>query len=163
MIKKVSFILLMCVGFFTQGVMAEVSTEPDWRNTGHPSEQMKQLIKVIPSASNIMIEMGERLKNLYWAAKLEKWEFAAYQAEEMEELIRVLQISRPARAASAQVFLNTMFPAIHNTIAEHNWVRFQKGFDDLRKACMTCHVTNDHAFVILPIPKSASSPVLNLE
>ena len=60
----------------------------DWRKEGTPEEQQANLVKLVPGASHWMIEMGERYKNLYWAARQEKWAFAAYQAEEIEKLVR---------------------------------------------------------------------------
>jgi len=120
------------------------------------------MTKVIPSVSNIMIQMGERYKNLYWAAKMGKWEFANYQVEEMQELIKTLQITRPKRADTASEFLQAVIPAMPKAIESKQWTEFETGFELLRQQCMTCHAKNDHAFITLPIPKSANSPVLNM-
>ncbi|MBL1275949.1 MAG: hypothetical protein COB30_007665 [Ectothiorhodospiraceae bacterium] len=124
---------------------------------------MEQLAKVMPGASVIMLQMGERYKNLYWAGKLGKWEFAAYQTEEMEDLIHTLKITRPARAETADEFLKAVYPMISEAAASRDWPRFEKAFDELRGQCMSCHAKNDHSFVTLPIPKSANSPVLNMK
>ena len=134
----------------------------DWRKNATTEEKVQQMIKVIPSASNIMIQMGERYKNLYWAAKMGKWEFANYQVEEMQELINTLQITRPKRAKTASEFLQAVFPAIPKSLESKQWTEFEAGFELLRQQCMQCHIKNDHAFITLPIPKSANSPVLNM-
>ena len=134
----------------------------DWRKNATTEEKVQQMVKVIPSASNIMIQMGERYKNLYWAAKMGKWEFANYQVEEMQELIHTLQITRPKRAKTASEFLQAVFPTLPKALESKQWKEFEAGFDLLRQQCMECHVKNDHAFITLPIPKSANSPVLNM-
>lgn len=126
-------------------------------------QKLDQLLAVMPSASVIMLQMGERYKNLYWAAKLGQWEFAEYQTEEMEELINTLKITRPARAKTADEFLQAVFPMISEAAASRNGPRFEQAFSEMRKQCMACHAKNDHAFVTLPIPKSANSPVLGMK
>lgn len=137
---------------------------PDWRNTASDEEKMAKIIKALPGASTLMLQMGSRYQNLYWAAKQGKWEFAEYQLEEMEDLVKTLQITRPARAATAQTFLDTMYPRILEATAAKDWNTFQRAFTELHNACMQCHTDNDHSFVVIPYePKWAPSPVLNLE
>jgi hypothetical protein len=128
-----------------------------------PTTTLEQLAKVMPGASVIMLQMGERYKNLYWAAKQGKWEFAEYQTEEMEDLLQTLKITRPARAKTADEFLHAVFPMISKAAASRDWQRFEHAFESMRHQCMACHEKNDHAFVTLPIPKSANSPVLGME
>jgi hypothetical protein len=108
--------------------------------------------------------MGERYKNLYWAARQQKWEFAAYQAEEIEKLVETLMLARPGRAASARIFLDSVYPFLDEAIAEREWASFEPAFRKLNVECMACHVREEHAFVqIPPEPATASSPVLNLK
>ncbi len=156
--KKITMILLMC---FTAIVNAE-ETGDDWRTNASNKQKLQNLIAVMPGASVIMLQMGERYKNLYWAAKQNKWEFAQYQVEEMEDLINSLIITRPARAATAKDFKTAVFEILPKAIESQNWQNFEKTFETLRGQCMACHAKNDHAFITLPIPKSANSPVLNM-
>jgi hypothetical protein len=136
----------------------------DWREEAPAEEQLANVVKLVPGAAHWMIEMGERYQNLYWAARQEKWEFAAYQAEEIEKLVETLMLARPGRAASAGIFLGEVFPALHEVIAAKQWGSFETAFRKLNAACMACHVREDHAFVqIPPEPATASSPVLNLK
>ena len=138
--------------------------EEDWRKTAPDGEKIDKLVKVMPGASNLMLQMGDRYRNLYWAAQQKKWEFAAYQAEEMEDLIETLQITRPKRAVTARDFQNKVYPKIIKAAESGKWKVFESAFNDLRQACLECHAMNDHAFITLPpVPKSATSPVLNME
>lgn len=114
-------------------------------------------------ASELMLQMGERYKNLYWAAKLGQWDFARYQAEEMQELIEKLIRAEPEREKSARVFLEKVYPALPDAIRTRDWEQFASAFDRMRVECEACHRKNAHAYIKLPIPKSATSPVLNLD
>ena len=134
----------------------------DWRTRAKTADKVENLVKTIPGAADIMIVVGERYKNLYWAAKQGKWEFAEYQTEELEELIEKLQITRPKRAETAGEFLRAVFPGIRQAAASRKWSRFEPAFEHLRQQCMACHAKNDHGFITLAIPKRASSPVLNM-
>lgn len=145
-------------------MVSAVSAGDDWREKATAEEQLANVVKLVPGAAHWMIEMGERYKNLYWAARQEKWEFAAYQAEEIEKLVETMMLARPGRAASARRFLEDVFPALHEVIATRQWNSFEPAFRQLNAACMACHVREDHAFVqIPPEPATASSPVLNLK
>lgn len=134
----------------------------DWRKTGSDQEKIDNLVKVVPGASNLMLQMGERYRNLYWAGKQGKWQFVEYQIEEMQDLVETLMITRPKRAATAKEFLDTGFGKFPTAIADKDWKQFSAAFTHLRKSCMTCHGQNDHAFITLPAtPRKGNSPVLD--
>lgn len=145
--------------------VADDHKQKDWRKDGSDAEKLENVIKATPSASRIMIEMGERYQNLYWAGKQGKWEFAEYQVEEMEALVKLLQLTRPSRAATAQDFLEAdAFEQLEEALEKKEWGAFYKAFDHMRAQCMICHARNDHAFITLPEhPATATSPVLNLK
>jgi len=142
---------------------ATASAQEDWRKTAPVEKKIQNLVEVMPGAATLMIEMGFRYQNLYWAAKQGKWEFAQYQAEEMEGLVKTLMITRPKRAKTAEAFLKTGFAALEPALKARDLTRFEAGFEKMRQACMTCHQQNEHAFVTLPLPKRAYSPVLNMD
>ncbi|MCG8068789.1 MAG: hypothetical protein JAY84_13085 [Candidatus Thiodiazotropha taylori] len=155
-VMKTSIIVLLLL-------VPVVTSQADWREQSSPSDQLANLVELVPGTSHWMFEIGERYKNLYWAAKQGRWEFAQYQVEEIEKLIKVVQLARPKRAETAQEFLETGVPIINDGVASKKWDLFKPAFAKLNQACMTCHGKNDHAFITLPVePASASSPVLNL-
>ncbi len=150
-------------GLCTLPFVATALAEEDWRKSAPVEKKLAKLVEVMPGAANLMIEMGFRYQNLYWAAKQGKWAFAEYQAEEMESLVKTLMITRPKRAKTADVFLKTGFKDVEAALKARDPVRFEASFEKMRQACMTCHQQNEHAFVTLPLPKRAFSPVLNME
>lgn len=138
------------------------STDNDWRKTGSDKEKLNHVVTVIPSTADIMFQMGERYRNLYWAGKQGKWEFAQYQMEEMQSLIKELILTRPNRAATAQAFLLDAFKEFENAIAQKDWLEFQGAFALMRERCMTCHRQNEHAFIVLnKKPPKGNSPALD--
>ncbi len=155
--KKTSLFFILFLLFLNQTVSAS-----DWRHKADSSNKLNNLIQVMPGASVIMLQMGERYRNLYWAAKQGKWKFAEYQIEEMQDLIQMLMITRPKRAKTATKFMQTAFTLFPAALKEKNWQQFSAAFENMQKQCMICHVANDHAFIVLPEqPRMGSSPVLN--
>ncbi len=114
-------------------------------------------------ASELMLQMGDRYKNLYWAAKLGQWDFARYQSEEIEELIEKLIQAEPKREKSARAFLEHVYPRLPDAIRSHDWEKFASAFEHMRQQCEACHRKNARAYIKLPTPQSATSPVLNLD
>ena len=134
----------------------------DWRKTGSDAEKIANLVELVPNTAIWMRQMGHRYGDLYFAAKRGKWEFAAYQAEEMEKLVGYVATARPGRAATAWEFHNAVFPSLHQVIAQRDWSTFEPAFALLSSECMSCHIKNDHAFVVLPLPpRRHHSPVLD--
>lgn len=147
----------------TGAALADRDKPKDWRKTGSKEEKIENLIKTVPSTAQIMIEVGERYQNIYWAGKLGQWRFAEYQIDELEELIEVLQVASPKREKTAQVFLDHGLERFKPAIAERDWERFQKAFHHMRAACILCHEDNDHGYIVPPEqPVTAPSVILNL-
>lgn len=153
--------LLMTAIFAFSGTI--LADRGDWRSRGSSEDTIEQILKTLPSTAQVMIEVGERYQNLYWAARLGQWEFAEYQAEELVSLIELLQISRPERAATAQVFLAHAMGEFDAAFEKKDWAAFQHAFRTLRAQCIVCHEHNDHGFIVPPEqPATAPSVILNL-
>lgn len=154
-----SCLVVLAMGGVSTTAMAE--EYEDWRKSATQEEKIENMVKVLPGASVVMLQMGERYKNLYWAAKKGKWEFAEYQMEEMDDLINTLIITRPKRAKTAKIFMESAFSQFEPTIENKSWPEFRAAFEHMRQQCMACHTANDHAFIVLPKkPPMGSSPVL---
>lgn len=152
--------MLLVGPFLTTPLMAEEEHRP-WGTDMATQEKVEVLTKLRPSASSIMFEMGERYKNLYWAAEQGKWAFANYQREEMQKLAQTLIRAEPRFAEDAEEFLEHAFEALEPALAQRDLKRFHAAFEQMREQCMACHSANDHAFVLLPPkPPMGASPVL---
>lgn len=145
-------------------LLVALPANADWRKDGSDAEKLSNLAELVPGTSHWMAEMGERYQNIYWAAKQEKWEFAQYQAEEIEKLLEIVMLARPKRAASAKIFMDNVFPEINQAIDKNTWEAFEPAFIKMHGECMACHTREDHAFVAIPLePATAHSPVLNMK
>ena len=154
--------LLLLVTFLATGYVIAETGSDDWRKTGSQEEKLNNVVQVIPTAADIMFQMGERYRNLYWAGKQGKWEFAQYQTEEMQRLVKTLIITSPKRADTAKVFLHDAFDGYGKAIKDKDWGKFQNAFESMRVRCMACHIQNEHAYVELnKLPVKGNSPVLD--
>jgi hypothetical protein len=141
--------------------MASDTSADAWRKQGQADTRIEQLTQLTPGTSDTMIQMGERFKNLYWAAKLNKWEFAEHQLKQMQGLLKKLQISNPEQSHSAQRFLDTALHGFPGAFQYRDWNRFSHAFESMRQRCMECHIKNNLAFITLSAaPPKGSSPVL---
>jgi hypothetical protein len=156
-------ILLVSMILSFPGPTLAAETATDWRKSAAVPQKVERLVESLPNAANIMIEVGERYQNLYWAAKQGKWEFAVYQTEEIKEQLEKLQIVSPKRAASAREFLRAVYPVLPEATKARDWKKFEAVFEKLRHECMVCHAKNEMGFVQLPVPRRATSPVLNMK
>jgi len=148
---------------FTLSSVAMAEQGEDWRHSASTEAKVEQILKTLPSTAHVMIEVGERYQNLYWAGKLGQWEFAQYQMEEIVKLVELLQISAPKRAATAQVFLEQATGEFDAAFKKKDWGTFLHAFRTLRAQCILCHNNNDHGFIVPPEhPVTANSVILNL-
>ena len=133
----------------------------DWRKTGSDQEKLMHLVKSVSGTSVHMLQVGERYRNLYWAGKLKKWQFANYQIEEIQELLKIVGITRPKRKTSADKFLDKAFSLFPKALNDKNQQLFFKAFQNMRNECLHCHAINKHSFITLPaVPKKSNSLVL---
>ena len=73
-------------------------------------------------------------------------------------------LARPKRAASAEIFLDKVFPMLHQAVGSRKWAQFEPAFAHMNAQCMACHGREEHGFVVIPpVPATAHSPVLNLK
>ena len=80
----------------------------------------------------------------------------------MEKLVRYAATARLGRAATERELHYDIFPSLHQVIAQRDWAAFEPAFALLSSECMSCHIKNDQAFVVLPLPpRRHHRPVLD--
>ncbi|WP_077280020.1 hypothetical protein [Thioalkalivibrio denitrificans] len=133
----------------------------DWRRDGSDAEKLEQLIRAMPNTAAIMLQVGERYNNLYWAARQGQWEYAGYQMAEMQGALRRNAVTRPGRAADIQKFLDEGFEGMEEAIEAQDDQRFFRSFEQMRGQCMVCHADSGYAFIKLPAqPPRPNNPAL---
>ena len=104
---------------FSLLITSSLHAADDWRKSSNNQDKINNLVELVPGTAHWMAEMGDRYRNLYWAGQHEMWDFAIYQAEEIEKLIEIVGHARPKRAKSAEIFKNNVFPALHEAWQGH--------------------------------------------
>jgi len=166
-IKKLLCLILsglaLCAGTITLASNYPESAKdiPDWRKTGTAKEQLQSLVNITPGTHHWMPEIAYRYQSLYWAAQQGRWEFAEYQVNSMEKMIKRVAQARPKRAASVQIFNGIVFPALYSTVKTRNWGKFSQAVANTGAQCMACHAREGFSFITVPsIPPKPSSIVL---
>ena len=138
-----------------------VAVADDWRSDGSDAEKLEQLIRAMPNTAALMLQVGDRYNNLYWAARQGQWEYAGYQMAEMQGALRRNAVTRPGRAANLQSFLDEGFEGMKEAIEAQDDERFFRSFEQMRGQCMSCHADTGYAFIAVPAqPPRPSNPAL---
>jgi len=130
----------------------------DWLR-GSDEEKFNLISKHLRGFDMAMAETGYRYSELYWAGQDRNWGYANYQADKIRLAIESGLERRPARAASAQPFLNESLPSMKQAIEEQDSTRFVENFQKLTAACNTCHAAEGVGFFVVKYPKNRQSPI----
>lgn len=116
------------------------------------------LWNIQPGLGTVMIEYGNRLARLYFAAKAGNWDMAQYQLDEMFEIQEVGEVTRPGRAPMLKAFEDTYGPAVDAAIAAQDPAAFDTAFNNMIDGCNNCHAAsssgewNSYQFVHIQVP-----------
>ncbi len=118
------------------------------------------LWNIQPGLGTVMIEYGNRLSRLWFAANAANWDMAKYQLDEMTEIQEVGETTRPKRAPALKAFEENFLAALDKAIDAKDKAALTKAFDDTIAGCNACHAasTSDawasYQFVHLQVPKT---------
>lgn len=97
------------------------------------------LWNIQPGLGTVMIEFGNRLSRLWFAANAGNWDMAKYQLDEMVEIQEVGETTRPNRAPMLKAFEEGFLNALDKAIAAKDISAFTKAFDNTVTGCNACH------------------------
>mgnify|MGYP005859075279 CR=1 FL=1 len=126
--------------------------------TGDTQQQLDTLAAQLGGMDVAMMEIDHRYRELYWAGQDENWAYAAYQLEKIEAALRDGLQRRPARARSAQLFLDSL-PRMHAAIESADPAVFATRFALLTTNCNACHVMEDVGYMRVGPPTVRVSSV----
>jgi hypothetical protein len=120
----------------------EILTKPigsqNWL-TGDLEQKLETITDHLRGFDMAMVETGYRHVELYWAGQDGNWGYARYQVEKLQLAIERGLERRPARAESAQQYLNQALPQMEEAVEERNLEVFNRQFDVLTQSCNSCH------------------------
>jgi hypothetical protein len=110
--------------------------------------------------SAAMKEIGYRYAELHWAGEDANWEYAAYQIDKLVDALERGIERRPARGASARVFLQQAVPPVVQAAEAGDPAAFETAFERLTAGCNACHAAEAVPFVRIGPPAIRASPTL---
>jgi hypothetical protein len=97
------------------------------------------LWNIQPGLGTVMIEYGNRLSRLWFAANADNWDMAKYQLDEMTEIQEVGETTRPARQPMLKAFEDKYLAALDKAIGAKDKAGFTTAFNDALSGCNACH------------------------
>jgi len=108
-----------------------------------------------PPLGDIMGKIQLRHIKLWFAGKLENWELATYEADEIRAGLE--KAADLYRGIPVELMTNTADPiqAIRDAIAAKDGAAFAKGYSDLTVACNACHQGIGRGFIVIQVPTAS--------
>jgi hypothetical protein len=146
------------------------------RNLGAPDhvalqESLKRVQAELALAKELAPGLGEYMTTiqlhaakLWFAAKANNWELAAYELHELEESMETvtkLNVEKNGVKISnvMDAVLQTQIAQLEKSIRAKNQNDFQKSYDETLSACNGCHTESGHRFI--QIIRPTAPPVTN--
>ena len=143
------------------GVLALLCLASCSKGAGAPSEGARGL-------GDVMADVGRRFEVAGRAAAGNRFELAAYEADELGEIFEndVPRASLPKEGPTAQIptlaksFLETAPPALVKAAQAKDPVAFAAAYADAAGQCNACHQSAEKGFIQIPVTPGQSVPVL---
>jgi hypothetical protein len=148
----------MVAGWALKPGIRQPSAQEGWL-TGSSEEKLAAVERHLRGLDQVMVEVGYRFTELYWAGKDRNWVYARYQLDKIETALNLGVERRPKRAASAAPFLADEIPAMRRAVELEEEAAFQEGIARFRSACMKCHVQESVPWFVVEMPEHRLSPI----
>lgn len=106
---------------------------------GTEEEKFIQIEKHLRGFDHAMAEISYRYGELYFAGSKKNWDYAKYQAEKIDLIMKLGLERRPKRSESSQPFINEAIPNLQKAIATANQKQFFAEMERFHNACVACH------------------------
>lgn len=122
-----------------------------------------------PHYGEVMSSIGRRFELVGRAASAARWDLAAYELHELDEL---LDDDLPAAAppkisngtdlrALAGALAKTNVPELEGAVKARDAAAFKRAFASTAAACNGCHQSTGHAFIEIPAEPGAGVPKID--
>src|SRR6266498_2123601 len=140
----------------TQVILPTDTSAPPTAVPGVPAADVEKLVidkfntvdrnlalwNIQPGLGTVMIEYGNRLARLWFAANSDNWDMAKYQLDEMIEIQEVGETTRPNRAAPLKAFEDGYLTALDQAIAAQDAQAFDTAYTAAATGCNACHAAS---------------------
>ncbi|TVR64807.1 MAG: hypothetical protein EA422_05590 [Gemmatimonadales bacterium] len=115
-----------------------------------------------PGLHTLMVDLGVRHANLWFAGEAGNWPLADYMVHELEELVEEIEELHPMyrEIRVAELIGEMTHPAIEDledAVDAGDLAAFQRAYDDLTVACNACHIASDKAELVIQRPTAPVS------
>lgn len=109
--------------------------------------------RYVPGFGEFMNAIQLHHAKLWFAGQQGNWPLAAYETDEMEEVLANLKKNVKDRPEIRQLpMIQPALDSMEQAVASKNPGRFRAAYVSLTKACNSCHQATDHGFNIIQIP-----------
>ena len=120
--------------------------------------------ELAPGLGQYMTTIQLHAGKLWFAAKANNWELAAYELHELEETmeaVKKLNVEKSGVKISnvMDAVLQTQIAQLEKSIKAKNQLDFARSYDETLSACNGCHIESGHKFI--QIVRPAAPPVTN--
>ncbi|NOY07647.1 MAG: hypothetical protein GXP33_02260 [Spirochaetes bacterium] len=126
--------------------------------SGTTDQKIDSLAKIQPGLGTVMIEYGDRIGNMYYAAQAGNWGMAAYQLKEALEIQEVGEMTRPGKAPLLVSFEKRSLKPLAWDIVNKNFKSFQQDFKGMVKGCNACHAATGYGYIAYQLPDKPAVP-----
>jgi hypothetical protein len=156
----------LLLAFALAGACSKTSTAPTSRETEAKSAEQHA---DTPGLGEVMVQVGRRFETAGRAAAANRFELAAFEVGELEELFEndVPRATLPKEGPTAQIpamakaFLEAIPPELTLAASSRDRAAFAAAFRHAAAVCNACHVAATKGFIQVPSVPGQSVPVLD--
>lgn len=153
----------------TRGVESPAAQVP----AGKAAVDLEHLLKISPTQSHTMKDVGYAWANLWFAVQEENWPLATYFFTQARQAVRWTVLLRPVRqlpngsTVDVQGQFNAIDPSafafVQLTLEDKDKETFETAYGEALKACNTCHAAVGYPFLRPTIPTAPPTTILSYE
>lgn len=123
-------------------------------------KQIDAVKAAIPKFAVPMREVGDRFRDMYYAAKGGNWGLAAYMSKYMNAAMNPAKLTKPNEYTDWVSFYSKAFDPVNKAIMAQNFTTFDKEYKAVIKECNACHEGMGYGFIkIVPLKVPADPGV----
>ena len=131
---------LLAVGVFALGGAA-LAAEADLQ------KQIDEVKGALPKFAIPMREVGDRFRNMYFAAKDGNWALAAYMSKYMNGSMNPAAVTKPAEYKVWKGFYDNTFAGVNKAIMAKDTKAFETAYTAVINDCNSCHQGMGYGFI----------------
>lgn len=110
-------------------------------------KQIDNIVGALPKFAVPMREVGDRFRNMYFAAEGGNWGLAAYMSKYMDKAMNPAKVTKPKEYPSWAAFYKDDFAGVNKAIAAEDKAAFEKEYKAVIASCNECHVGMGYGFI----------------